>query len=301
MCVRLTHDEIVIRCRNTATVTTVGFVDGPTPAAITVRDGDLEIAIEGLTGSGEAHPDAPSTDAIPALLLPARSPCPGETLSVQEAEWFELDDESAEPSDRPRVTHVASAPSRPRARSGDSGDAPTRIHRLEEVLGETEFAIPRSPDARGVPPRRPDDPAAARKVVVPRGRLSPGARRFALLGLLACSLMLCLRARRVKEAAARAPQATVQQALERPAAAPADSSAPYTAGAARPMPGRTAAPPHAQPNKGSPTKARRAADALAEGDNAEALELYEGLASEEANPAYARIVDSLRSRPPTSP
>jgi hypothetical protein len=299
MCIRLTHDEIVIRCRDTATA--VGFVDGPTPASLTVRDGDLEIAIEGLTGLGEAHRDAPPTDVNPPLLLPVRSQCPGETLSVQEAEWFELDDERSEPRDRPQVMHVASAPRRPHPRPGDSGEAPTRIHRLEELLEETEFAIPSAPDARGVAPTRPEDPAAPRTVVASRGRLSPGARRFALLGMLACSLMLCLHARRVKEAAVRAPRATVQQALDRPPDVPADSASPRTAGTPRPTPNRAVAPPHALANTASPTKARRAADALAEGDYSEALELYEGLASEEANPAYGRIVDSLRSRPPTSP
>jgi len=296
MCLRLTHDEIVIRCRDTATATAVAFVAGPTPAAITVRDGDLEIAIEGLAGSEEPHPDPPSTDVNPALLS-ARSQRLGETLSVQEAEWFELEDDNGEPREQ-QVTHVPAAPRSPRARSGDSGDAPTRIHRLEEVLGETEFAIP--PEARGVPPRRPEEPATARTVVAPRRRLSPGARRFALVGMLACSMMLCLRARRAKEASAHAPHATVQQALERPPAAPADSAGPRTTGEPPPTPNRAATPPHAS-NKGSPTRARRAADALAEGDYAEALELYERLESEEANPAYGRIVDSLRSRRPTSP
>jgi hypothetical protein len=113
--------------------------------------------------------------------------------------------------------------------------------------------------------------------------------------------MLCLRARRAKEAPAPAPQPAVQQALEHPPDVPADSAGPRTAGAPRTTPNREAAPPHAQAIKGSTTKARRAADALAEGDFGEALDLYRALASEEANPAYARIVDSLRSRAPTSP
>jgi hypothetical protein len=270
----MTDDAIVIGCRETAAVTASGFVDARGPTALTLRDGDLEIAIEGDVGATQGQPSVASTDARSGRLFAVPSRPVVDAVPVREAEF---DDAGAEP-----------------------GDAPTRLRRLEDVLGETGLGATRPPKAPNAPPRRPAEVAAAASVTAPRRRLSTGARRFALLGMLACALMLLLRARRARDASDRALRTPAAGALA-PARA-TDSADPGAADAIAPTPPpRTTVAARGPAHKGTLTQARRAADALASGDYAGALDLYEGLASEESNPAYARIVDSLRSRPPTSP
>jgi len=177
----------------------------------------------------------------------------------------------------------------------DPGDAPTRI----EYHPPSERAVTASS-----PPAAPPVPPATKG---PRIRRS--VRRFALLAMLAVSWMLWLHAYRSRHAHASHTVAAGSASSSAPSsrAALASGSAatgkrapeePLPAGAAAssPSPSLASAPSFA-PRPSNVTEARSAADALANGDYASAVKLYDDLASKSANnPAYAEVARSLRAR-----
>jgi hypothetical protein len=170
----------------------------------------------------------------------------------------------------------------------DPGVAPTRIE--YHPPSESAVAASRPVAAPSVPP-----PLPATKG--PRIRRS--VRRFALLAMLAASWMLWFHAYRSRHAhATRAPAAGSAS----PASALSRSSG---SAVGSPVAGRLAAQDSASagtaaslpPRAPNLTEARAAADALANGDSASALKLYDDLASRSANnPAYAEVARSLRAR-----
>jgi hypothetical protein len=183
----------------------------------------------------------------------------------------------------------------------DPGDAPTRI----AYHPPSERAV-----ASSSPPAAPPVPPATKG---PRIRRS--VRRFALLAMLAVSWMLWFHAYRSRRAHA---SHTVAAGGASPSSAPSSRGALASGSAAagkrgpeEPLPaGAAAVPPSPSPSVASlasapsfaprpsnGTEARSAADALANGDYASAVKLYDDLASKFANnPAYAEVARSLRAR-----
>jgi hypothetical protein len=281
---RMTQDEIVVVCSATA----VDRVDSKRGAGgFTLYDGPLEVAIGGPEGDDDVArgPSArPSHGGV--ALLPA-----GMTkgAGVPDAEWSTLEEPEAQPRSRVRspeaVCVARPVPASPRASTSGS-DAPTRILPIEDVLVDAGLSSPRSvlDAARERADATPAGPHARRL-------MSSRVRRFALVGLVASSLMICLRARRAHEVRA-VRSASAADAASAPATAPASAAA-----AVAPVEQRERPAPEGSlaPRKGEPTKARRAADALAGGDYPAALDLYRDLQHADPNPAYARIVDGLQS------
>src|SRR5262249_25652037 len=140
------------------------------------------------------------------------------------------------------------------------GEGPTRLHRLDEVLEPSAHAPPGRTDPEAKEAEQaavPADPQATRL-------MSPGVRRFALLGLLACSFLLMLRAHRVhppRHAASPDVSPVPTSAVSAPPASSSGmSSAVRTAEAPAPSDDKPAASAPASARRASATKARLAAD-----------------------------------------
>ncbi len=292
---RIEDDIVVLTCGPDATVEAQNAIDrdGPHVAGLVLRDGPLTVRI-GAGAPADVTTDTPTRwDLEPRHQLP-----PAQYVSledIEEAEW-----QSVTPTETTRVcapievdiSRAKSLRREPGVRT-DTGDAPTRIHLLEEEQ------VNASPSAIA-PPERPAPPPSAS-----RPRLRPAVRRFALLAMLAASWMLWFHAYRGRHvrplAAARSSGAAASSSkatfvTEAPVAVPAESTI-GPAGSVAPS-SRTSS---FVPTSGV-TEARAAADALANGAYADALATYEDLASRPgSNGAYAEVVRSLRSRTPRSP
>ncbi len=244
-------------------------------------------------------PPEPKRRLLPAVDLPL--------VTIDDAEWhpatptvtrvgapLEAELLPPEPSARPR------APAAPQA--FDPGDAPTRV----EYHPPSESAS--APPAVPLAPSAPPAPAAP----APQGpRIRRSVRRFALLAMLAVSWMLWFHAYRQRHAhashtAASAPSSSALSSSSSASsvagklAAHADSAPTATPPANAPpvvAPPTNSTPTSHAPNVSNVTEARAAADALANGDYANAVKLYDDLASKSANnPAYAEVARSLRAR-----
>lgn len=259
-------------------------------------------------------PSEPKRRLLPAADMPL--------VTIDDAEWHPatptvtrvavpIEAELLPPEDvaRPR------APAAPRAL--DPGDAPTRI----EYHPPSESAAPppagaRAPSASPASSASPAPAPRAPGVLATKGpHIRRGVRRFALVAMLAASWMLWFHTYRSRHghaphAATRAsapsappPTAAGASSLNGKALAARNDSAPAVASSvARPV--AVASPSVAAPAASTPaarasnvTEARAAADALANGDYASAVKLYDELASKPANnPAYAEVARSLRAR-----
>ena len=190
----------------------------------------------------------------------------------------------------------------------DPGDAPTRVEYHPPSEGAA-FAPARAVGRSAAPP-----PAAGAAPAAKGPRIRRSVRRFALLAMLAVSWMLWFHAYRNRHTHASRTTTGASSASSRAAASAASPGSSAAAGrlAAQLAPGPAGAstpivppfPPAAAPAASTApsrapnvTEARAAADALANGDYANAVKLYDDLASKSANnPAYAEVARSLRAR-----
>jgi hypothetical protein len=270
--------ELIVRCTSSAAVEAMAFGGGgPTPALLALRDAGVELSVRtgDCEGDVEGEPEV-EIDRTPVearvvahhevhenLAATARAPA---GLVVREAEW-------------------QPAPEREPAPERDSsGDGPTRMQLLSDVFPEA-----------AAPPAA-SDPAKTAATVARRRRL----RRIALGAMLVCSFAIAMKAIRTHELrVARAAAAQVHPAApESPGqASPGGSTLPAPEA---PPPRRALAPlvdPAGARSAAGATKARRAADALANGAYAEAASLYDDLAADHpGSPVYARVAHILRAR-----
>jgi hypothetical protein len=238
---------------------------GPATPALVVTAGDLELAVSGEARLAEPDPAA-DFEAMwrraSAMAVDEGATEVSAALVVHEAEWEPLAD-----------------------------DGPTRLLPLVELPVVT------------APPRAErTNPSARSAKVMSRERRRIIVRRVALVSMLVCAFALAMHARRLhaRRVAAieepRGPALAVKPASSASDWGPAAEQAALTT--LRDAPSERIA--HPKPSlavAGGGSKARAAADALANGAYAEALALYQDLAAEnEANPAYARVIQLLRAR-----
>jgi hypothetical protein len=275
--------ELIVRCTSSAAVEAMAFGGiASTPSAMTLRDAGVELTVS--AGDAESDPQIDLTlDETPveARVVPRHEPPENLVttvrapagLVVREAEW--------QPAPELEPTPALD----------EAGEAPTRMQLLSDVFPE------------GAPPHTttaPPPPAKPPLVDPRRQRL----RRIALAAMLACSFVIAMRAIRVHKArlaraAAAAAHVHPSASAEAVAAKITDSPPPLPEATLAPR--RNWTPPPSDSGgarkEGGLTKARRAADALANGAFAEAASLYDDLASEHpGNPAYARTAHILRAR-----
>jgi len=301
-----------------------------------VIEGDLQIVVEAPALLARHEDQGEEATRAPAA-APAPAPRPATALvstrrwvlapAVPDAEWQPLDTDEAPPSHvEPRSVEVMPVSARRSHRPfREHDDSPTRIQPVDELLDD----VPRL--TREPPPAAP---ASGATLPPSRLRIRRSVRRVALFALLASAFMLWLHATRAHRAqVARAHAAHVRARATasgeaHPAAPPAPAPAPVPAAAASSVPSRVAAvssvalpapqPPSPLPQpssraaapaaapdpwlqptsrKAGVTKARAAADALANGALGEALTLYQELAaSAPGDAAYAEVVRSLKAR-----
>jgi hypothetical protein len=273
--------EVIVRCTSSAAVEAMAFGGGgPTPSVMALRDAGVELSVRTgdcvCEGDAEGEPEV-ALDRTPVearvvthhevrenLATTARAPA---GLVVREAEW-------------------QPAPEREAADRDSSGDGPTRMQLLSDVF----------PEAAPAPPAAADPAKAAVATDARRRRL----RRIALGAMLVCSFSIAMRAIRTHRLrVARAAAAQVHPAApDSPGQASPGGSA--LAAPEAPLARRALAPlvdPAGARSAAGATKARRAADALANGAYAEAASLYDDLAADHpGNPAYARTAHILRAR-----
>jgi hypothetical protein len=267
--VTLSGAEVVVTYGAAAVVDAAGPMEpsgvGLAMPALVVTAGDLELAV-----AGEPRPPEPDAAADFETMWRRASAAAAEegatevsaALVVREAEW------------EPAVD-----------------DGPTRLQPLVEIAAESP--LPRAERT---------NPSARAASTLSRERRRVVVRRVALLSMLLCAFALAMHARRLRalrntviegpRAAALLAKPGGSSADWGPAAERSSLGAPYDAPSeriARPKPNL------ATTSTGS--KARAAADALANGAYAEALAIYQELAAEnEANPAYARVIQLLHAR-----
>jgi hypothetical protein len=327
MSVRVDRHAVVVTVGTSAVVETSERIDanGRPIARVTLRDGPLEIAIAGAAAPTTTCATSQRLEPV-SHRVPLLPPSP-RTAAVQDAEWQPIDpgvqvrpavstkfELEVSPAPAASPFAAASAPAGPPFVWDDApGEIPTRIGRFDE--------------ARGFVPTH--DVAAPAPAPARAPRIRPGVRRFALLAMLVATFMLWLHAQRARSSHHRA---TPRPTASATAAGPASSvrAAGPTPETLAPLPpfdiSAPSGPPGADMNADmkeasgrantgerdvtSPpvtaskatSRARKAADALATGAFADALSLYDALAAEPgANPAYARIARSLRSRSVQNP
>jgi hypothetical protein len=275
--------ELIVRCTSSAAVEAMAFGGVATsPSAMTLRDAGVELTVS--AGDAESDPQIDLTlddTPIEARVVPRKEPPENLVttvrapagLVVREAEW------QPAPAREPPPIH------------DETGEAPTRMQLLSDVLPE------------GLPPTVASAPPAPAKPPVVDARRQR-LRRIALGAMLACSFVIAMRAirlhkARVARAAAAAhihPSASAQSVVARQVSDPAPALPEATLAPRRSWTTAASDPASAR-KEGSVTKARRAADALANGAFAESASLYDDLAADHpGNPAYARAAHILRAR-----
>jgi hypothetical protein len=306
--------DLVVSCGTSAVVDSVGstLLDGNLGIVpdLLLRDGELELAVCCRSSDG------PALAAVPVDDSPTRNASGhAQALTVRDAEWTPGEDEPAPtlvdpspPVSQPRVVPFP-APATRRGGRDPVWDMPTRFQPVVQPLADR----PRPPAAEeqtgGRRQPSPEGAPSRRRVMI---------RRVALLSMLLCAFVLMMRTRRARDARSVAPAASSVAAAASGAAA--GSARAQRSPAARvppppdtwddpvparlPAPGPSAsnapssvaalvpdnAPTTANPRKGPAiTKARRAADALANGSYAEALRLYDELRAEEPRTADSTV------------
>jgi hypothetical protein len=262
----------------------------------------------------EWAPAEPATEPRPAparfeLELPP-DPAPSKAPPSSVASTFSWGDAASDmPTRIGRIGEMPNFPSRAQAAPPASVPAPRAAPQAPAHAASPSPSRPPAPAWRPPPvdPVAQTAPAAAGKAP----RIRPSVRRFALIAMLVVTFMLWLHAQRLRTARARAALAAAHAhdntaatggSASRAGAASAAASASAASRAADFAPEPLLAPPipDALASSGAHklvTPARRAADALSNGDFPGALALYDALAAEPgANPAYAQVAQSLRAR-----